>query len=226
MSPSTTTTAALVVFCRRPAPGVGKQRIAAGLGREFACRLGEALLKTTLEDARAWPGDVFIAPADDKDLDWAAALGPPGWSVVMQGPGNLGQRLNTVDRELRSRGYRCLVFIGSDAPLLDQAYYRDARNRLEDAEVVLGPADDGGVTLMAARAPWPTLNALPWSSEELGTALERCCRDAGLRVARLPVNTDVDLPEQLPRLMAALTGDRRPARRALASWLAEALPPA
>lgn len=224
MSPSASSPAALVVFCRRPAPGVGKQRIAAGLGREFAFRLGQALLATTLEDARAWPGDVIIAPAEDQDLDWATRLGEPGWSVEPQGDGNLGQRLNAVDRRLRERGFRRLVYIGSDAPLLDQGYYRMAREKLEHADVVLGPADDGGVTLMGASVPWPALQELPWSSSELGAGLARCCREAGLGVTRLPISTDIDLPEQLAQLRAALAGDARPARRALADWLDEALP--
>jgi rSAM/selenodomain-associated transferase 1 len=223
MSSSITSAAALVVFCRRPMPGVGKQRIAAGLGREFACRLGEALLETTLEDARAWPGDVILAPAENDDLEWAAALGAPDWSVAAQGSGNLGQRLNAVDRRLRARGQRRLVFIGSDAPLLDPDYYRLARGKLDGADVVLGPADDGGVTLMASRAPWPPLDDLPWSSDKLGSALERRCRNAGLSVATLPVSSDVDLPEQLPQLLAALADDKRPARRALADWLTETL---
>jgi rSAM/selenodomain-associated transferase 1 len=223
MTPPTKSPAALVVFCRRPAPGVGKQRVAARLGREFAFRLGEALLETALEDARAWPGDVVIAPAKDADLDWAAGLGAPGWSAVPQGEGNLGCRLNAVDRQLRERGHQRLVFIGSDAPLLDEDYYRQAREKLDVADVVLGPADDGGVTLMAARTPWPALEKLPWSSGELGDALQRCCADAGLKVARLGVNTDVDLAEQLPRILTQLTSDPRPARRALAAWLAESL---
>lgn len=226
MPTTATSPAALVVFCRRPAPGVGKQRIAAGLGRKFAFELGQALLETTLEDARSWPGDVFIAPAEDENLDWAASLGPPGWSVVPQGAGNLGQRLNAVDRQLRARGHTRLVFIGSDAPLLDADYYRDARERLESSDVILGPSDDGGVTLMGASAAWPEMDRLPWSSDQLGTELGRLCQAAGLRIARLPVRSDIDLPEQLPALLEALADDQRPARRALASWLARALPPA
>jgi len=223
MSRSSTSPATLVVFCRRPAPGIGKQRIAAGLGRDFAYRLGEALLETALEDARSWPGTVFIAPAEAEDLDWAAGLGIPGCRVVPQGPGNLGQRLNAVDRRLRDRGHRRLVFIGSDAPLLDAVYYEHARMLLDTSNVVLGPADDGGVTLMASCAPWPPLESLPWSSSELGRELERCCVGSGLRVARMPPSVDIDLPEQLPQLLAALANDPRPARRALADWLAASL---
>ena len=110
--------------------------------------------------------------------------------------------------------------MGSDAPTLDCAYFARARRQIDHAEVVLGPAEDGGVTLMAARRPWPTLADLPWSSDALGEALDRRCRARGLKVAKLTTQYDVDEAGQLPRLYRDLARDARPARRALRAWLA------
>lgn len=217
-------TPTLVLFCRRPVPGTGKRRIAAGLGDDFALALAERLLAAALEDAAAWPGPVVLAPADAGDRAWAEGLGIG--EVVPQSDGNLGQRLNAVDAALRAAGHRQLCFIGSDAPGLTADFYAAARRALATAPVVLGPATDGGVTLMGAAQPWPDLASLPWSSAGLGAALAAACEAAGQRVRWLPETADVDLPADLPALAAALADDRRPARRALRDWLlAQSLPP-
>jgi rSAM/selenodomain-associated transferase 2/rSAM/selenodomain-associated transferase 1 len=226
MDPETAGPATLVVFCRRPAPGVGKRRVAATAGEEVAWMLGERLLATTLEDAAAWPGPVVLAPASQGDLEWARQLLRRHATVVLQGDGNLGARLNRADRTLRAGGHDRLIFIGSDAPLLDDAYYAAARDALDQTDVVLGPAEDGGVTLMGSRVPWPDLAELPWSSPELGRALRARCEAHGLRVHHLPVRYDVDDATQLPRLREDLRSDGRPARRALRHWLDTVTPDA
>jgi hypothetical protein len=224
MSPPATVVPTLVVFCRRPAPGVGKRRIAAAAGDAFARELGEHLLAAAVEDAAAWPGPVVLSPADPADAGWAARLLGGGARVVAQGAGNLGERLGRVDAELRREGATRLVYIGSDAPLLDFAAYARARRALDHADVVLGPAEDGGVTLMGARRPWPELADLPWSTAALGDALGRRCRAAGLTVEWLALSYDVDEAEILPRLAADLARDPRDARRALREWLCASLP--
>ncbi len=209
----------LVVFCRRPRLGVGKQRVAAQAGAQQALRLGELLLASAIEDAAAWPGPVVLSPAAVADSDWAGSLLAPPAVVVAQPDGNLGERLMDVDRQLRERGHGALFYIGSDAPTLDADFYARARAALEQADIVLGPAEDGGVTLMGARLPWPALADLPWSTPGLGDALAQRCRDRGLTVQWLEARYDVDTTAVLPRLCRDLATDARAARRALRQWL-------
>lgn len=212
--------ATLVVFCRRPESGVGKRRIAADLGDPATVELGEHLLATTLEDVDDWPGEVVLAPSRCQDASWAAGLLDRPCRVVPQPDGNLGERLLAVDRDVRATGVGRVFFIGSDAPLLDAEYFEAARNALEDRDVVLGPASDGGVTLMGSREPWPSaLAGLPWSTEALGGALEEACLAAGYTVAHLDERSDVDQLADLAPLVAALEGDARPARARLRIWL-------
>lgn len=216
---STDTRMTLVIFCRRPAPGVGKQRIAAELGTVKTVALTRHLLATTLEDAAAWPGPVIVAPADAADAEWAGNLLTRPFDIIPQPSGNLGERICAVDSAVRAMGHTRLIYIGSDAPTLNEAYFDTARATLGRCDVVLGPADDGGVTLMGAACPWPDLSALPWSSAKLGGALELICTRHGLTVRRLESRTDVDLLSDLPGLRNDISDDPRPARRALLHWL-------
>lgn len=208
------TEAALVLLCKRPAPGVGKQRLAAALGEQAAYTIAQALLDCAVEDLHGWPGPVVIAPAASEDRDWAAQLLPAA-QVLPQSAGNLGERLNALDRALRAQGYRQLLYAGSDTPELQPADYAAVRGALQRGDVALTPAADGGVVLMGARRPWPELRGLPWSTLRLGDELARHCRSAGLGVRWLAPSYDVDELADVQRLAATLAGDARPARQAL-----------
>lgn len=210
----------LVAFCRRPAPGVGKRRLAPELGDAATLTISELLLATTLEDLAAWPGPRVVAPADPADEPWARSLPVALDDVVAQPDGNLGDRLGAVDRLLRQRGHARLLYIGSDAPVLAAADYGEAARALGTHDVVLGPALDGGVTCMGSRRAWPDLNRLPWSGEQLHRALQASCESAGLTVRNLAPRYDVDVPGDLRRLCSDLATDARPARRALYRVLA------
>lgn len=215
MLPATSELITLVVFCRRPALGAGKRRLASGIGEATALKISELLLVTTLEDLAAWPGRRVVAPAESDDEHWARSLPVPLDDVVPQPPGNLGVRLVGVDRVLRDRGHTHLLYIGSDAPVLGVADYRAASQALTTHDVVLGPALDGGVTCLGSRQEWPDLASLPWSSAELHATLQSLCEQAGLTVRNLPPRYDVDVPADLTRLCADLATDVRPGRLAL-----------
>ena len=92
-----------------------------GPGRALA--LSELLLAVALEDAASWPGPVALSPSAVADGAWAGALLARPVEVVPQPAGNLGDRIMAVDQDLRRRGHRHLVFIGSDAPTLSGTFY-------------------------------------------------------------------------------------------------------
>lgn len=213
------TRATLLLVFKRPALHYGKQRLAQAIGVQSALRIAEGMLQCALEDAASWPGPVVLAPANSADLRWARRLLAQPVAVEPQCPGNLGERINDLDRRLRDCSQEQLVFIGSDAPGLDQDYYYRAQRALETADVVLGPATDGGVTLMASNRPWPALDDLPWSTPQLGETLAARCADHGLSVVRLPEHSDVDEFADFAALAAGLQEDKRPARQRLLALL-------
>ncbi len=213
------TAPALVLIFRRPALGIGKQRIARDLGAAAARDIGVALLDCALEDAATWPGPVVLAPAEAADASWAATLLVRDVILQPQPAGNLGERLAGVDDALRQAGPCQLLFIGSDAPALNDAAYAQARTALASADVVLAPAHDGGVTLMGARVAWPPLADLPWGESTLGAALADRCRERQLSVATTQTSFDIDAVRDLTRAALLLANDQRPARQRLCTLI-------
>lgn len=208
----------LVLLCKRPALGHSKQRLAEQLGPACALRMAQLLLDCALEDLYDWSGPKVLAPDQELHHAWGRALCAQAMCLP-QGEGNLGDRLNDLDRRLRSLGHRRLIFIGSDCPSLQDADYRRVAALLDTADTVLLMAQDGGVVLMASNRPWPDLSGLPWSTERLGDALIDCCHAAGHTVRRAGKLFDIDYQEDLLRLSGVLATESRPARLRLRAAL-------
>lgn len=214
----------LVLFCRQPTLGYGKQRIAAEIGKSLALEIAQLLLAAAVDDARHWPGPVVIAPASPTDSNWAAKLLPAA-TCIPQCSGNLGERIAHVDKCIRAAGGQNVIFIGSDAPGLSPELIAAAADRLQDSDVVLMPADDGGVTLMGSRVSWPQLPSLPWGSAQLGSKLTAACISADLSIGLLPGNFDIDTCADLLQQLNYLESDPRQSRHNIAAWVHTNLKP-
>jgi rSAM/selenodomain-associated transferase 1 len=96
------------------------------------------------------------------------------------------------------RGARRVAIIGTDTPAVSRATVGEALDALDGADVVVGPAEDGGYYLLALREPQHQLfEGVAWStSTVLAETLGRA-RDQGLRVHQLPRLRDIDTPEDL-----------------------------
>lgn len=168
-----------------------------------------------LEDLQNWPGEVVISPSHCADCAWAAALLERPVKVLAQGEGNLGERINHLDKLLKDAGYAQTIYIGSDAPLLGENEYQQIIKALTVYDIALCPALDGGVTIMANRQPWPDMRSLGWSTPSLGYQLSCLCRAHGLDVHTTKVSYDIDNYQQLFQLAEDLLQDSREARQKL-----------
>jgi hypothetical protein len=128
--------------------------------------------------------------------DW---LGPR-FHYRLQSGGDLGQRLAMAFAKTFKRGALKVMAVGADCPGLDGECLVEAARHLETADVVLGPAVDGGYYLIGLRRPEPGLfTHIAWSSEKvLSQTLSRASA-SGLSVRLLPLREDVDDRESLLR---------------------------
>ncbi len=214
----------LVIVCKRPRLGQGKQRLTQHLASDQVLAIAQHLLACTLEDAHQWRGPVALCVTHSNDLPWAKSVAPAHSQCLVQSPGNLGDKLQAIDQQLRQPSHHSsqqkpsqkrLLYIGTDAPTLTVATFEAAAQALNTHDVVLTPADDGGVVIMANRAPWPTLPPLPWSTDQLGHALAHACKRQGLSTTHCQRGFDIDELPDLKRLIKQLPGDPRPARQRL-----------
>jgi uncharacterized protein len=198
--------AALIVFAREPLAGRTKTRLTPPLSAADAAALYACFLRDTLDTARRVAGAaVVVAYTPAQAGGYFADLAPELVAVPQRGA-DLGERMDTAFSDAFARGAAAAVIIGSDSPHLPATIIERAFAELESgADLVLGPADDGGYYLIGARAPQPRLlRAVPLSTPTVLADTLRVAAELGLRVALLPRWYDIDTVAELRRLAAEL----------------------
>ena len=218
----------VLLFTKPPVEGRVKTRLIGALSAAQAADLHAAFLGDLVE--RLSGADFELVPV------WALEEGEPLPAVPPRGrrqvDGDLGARMRHAFTERlctapMEPAERFAVAIGSDLPQLDPPRVEEAFRAFEaGAEVVLGPAVDGGYYLIglgAAALRAAIFEDIAWSTGTvLPQTLERC-REAGLTVALLAEEEDIDTIEGLGRLAARLGAGELPSCRRtsklLAGWL-------
>lgn len=197
----------LLVFLKVPRSGTVKTRLAATLGDAGALDAYRRILAATLEQISSVPSVELRFSPDDAG-DEAAALLRPGWTAVPQGEGDLGQRLSRAFDNAFREGFRRVLVIGSDCPDVTAADMECAHEALDESDVVLGPAADGGYWLLGVRRPCPFLfRGIPWSTASVLAETRARAEAAGLEVALLRTLSDVDTGEDWRRWNGGSAGD-------------------
>jgi glycosyltransferase A (GT-A) superfamily protein (DUF2064 family) len=82
--------------------------------------------------------------------------------------------------------------VGTDSPTLPLAYVEQAFRELDGADVVLGPATDGGYYLIGCARRQPLFADIPWSSPHVLSETIARLTDLKSRLALLPPWYDID----------------------------------
>ena len=200
--------ARILVFCKPPIPGQAKTRLIPALGAEGASYLHAELARATV--ARAVRS--ALAPVEL----WASAAPEHAFfqhlradfecGLLTQHGDDLGARLaHALKTTLADADFA--VLIGTDCPALDEHYLAEACAALANgADAVLGPAEDGGYTLIGLRHMDKRLfEGVAWGTDRVLSETRERLTALGWRWQELETLWDVDLPEDLERLMATHT---------------------
>jgi uncharacterized protein len=185
---------AIAILARAPVPGRAKTRLTPPLTPEGAAQVARACLLETLRrfpSAIELPFTLFID--GDPDASLVEAVRAAAVDLTPQAEGDLGARLEAAFDALRARGAETVLAIGADSPTLDPARIAEAVAALEECDVVLGPADDGGYYLIGMRGERSgVLDGIPWSTGRTLEATLARARSLGCAVRLLPPHYDID----------------------------------
>lgn len=195
--------AQLLIMAKYPEPGQVKTRLARAIGPQAACRLYRAFILdlaarlATVDLPMTWAYTPAEAP-------FASLL--PGVRCLAQEGRDLGERMANATAAMLAADPLPVLVVGTDSPHLPLAALTDAAAALAaDADVALGPADDGGYWLVGLRAPAPGLfERIPWGDASVFTETQGRAANLGLRVHLVAGTFDVDEADALEDLRALL----------------------
>lgn len=186
----------LIIFVKNPILGQAKTRLAATLGKEKALMIYEKLLEKTHQETFGLACDkkvYYHAFVPENDL-WSEGE----YHKALQIEGSLGEKMAAAFQEAFQSGYYKVVIIGSDCYDLTSNHLQLAFDKLNEADAVLGPSQDGGYYLLGMKTFARELfENIAWSTSSVSQETLKTLKTLNKTVALLPELNDVDEAEDL-----------------------------
>jgi uncharacterized protein len=208
-------TAVVAVIAKAPVATEVKTRLCPPLRPGEAARVAAGMLRDVLDNC-AGPERTLVCVYAGC-LDTLRSCVGAGTAVLPQGPGGLASRLQRAQRTLFAQRFERVLLMSGDSPTVEPDLIDAALSELATADVVIGPASDGGYTLLGTRTPTPQLfEGVAMSTSAVYEQTVGQARRHGLHVASLPVRHDIDTIDDYEAALAC--GELRWAPRTLAAF--------
>lgn len=185
----------LLIFVRNPILGKVKTRLSKTIGDEKALQVYKCLLGYTkqitdnlLIDKQVWYADFL----NDNDL----------WNTYQKRAQvqtqSLGERMNFAFENGFKDKYESIGIIGSDCLELSTEILQIAFKQLENYDVVIGPAKDGGYYFIGMnKKHYFLFENKKWSTDTVFLDTIEDVKNEGLTYFLLPTLSDIDTEEDL-----------------------------
>lgn len=152
----------LIIFIKNPVVGTVKTRLAESIGDLKALEVYQDLMEKCRQEALkvACKRHLFYSKAIVETDAWS----PEHFEKKVQVEGNLGDKIVGAFQDVFKKKGKVLI-IGSDCYDLSAEIINDAFQKLNQFDVVIGPANDGGYYLLGMNKFQPELfRNITWST--------------------------------------------------------------
>ena len=201
-------TTSLLIFAKAPEPGLSKTRLMPLLDAEEAAAIHEQLSRRVFQAIATSQLRIVLWGASQHPtlVSWAAQS---GWPLRQQQGDDLGERMAHALADELAAGAERAILIGTDCPLMNAHYVAQAEAALASADVVLGPAEDGGYVLIGCSRAVPEIfREIEWGTHRVLEQTLKSASQARLRVSQLDTLWDVDRPEDWLRYLALQAAEK------------------
>jgi rSAM/selenodomain-associated transferase 1 len=163
--------------------------LAADIGEEKALAVYRDLLEKTCRETKKLKGVrrlLYYSNFIDNDDDWSSDI----FKKRLQSKGDLGGKMQTAFQESMDEK---TVIIGSDCYDLTTQHIESAFQKLDESDVVIGPANDGGYYLLGMSNYYPRLfEDINWSTKRVLKQTLQQAKSLNLKVSFLEELVDLD----------------------------------
>ena len=190
----------LLIFAKNLIHGEVKTRLASTVGHDKAMTVYEQLIAHTIETTKPLPVDktVFYSKRIELEDAWDNKI----YEKNIQTGNDLGDKMKNAFATVFGNRNKKLVIIGTDCPDLNASVIMNAYVYLEDHDIVIGPASDGGYYLLGMKKLHPRLfEKIDWSTEKVLAQTLKICESSNLSTFLLPELSDIDDENDLKKYM-------------------------
>lgn len=191
----------LLIFTKSPILGEVKTRLQPEYSQEQSLKVHTRLLLNTLELSNKLNElDIELCCAPDRTSSFflECEKNYPISLSNQEGEG-LGERM-AFSMSVALQTYEKVIVIGTDCPDINESYLRDAFDALNELDVVIGPADDGGYILLGLKKfSMELFTGIPWSTDKVYFQTKNILENLSLSYKELGIMHDLDRPEDLLR---------------------------
>ncbi len=191
---------ALIIFARYPEPGKVKTRLASSIGKEKAAMLYKQWAeKIFFESEQAkLISHRYLFYTERRDSRKIKKWVRNGFLFHAQRGNQLGDRMKAAFQKVFNDKIQKALIVGTDSPDLTGELIDSAVKKLDECDIVIGPANDGGYYLLGMQRYYPELfDEIPWSTGEVLKETVRKIKKLNLQYHCLPVLYDIDTFEDL-----------------------------
>ncbi|WP_370089914.1 TIGR04282 family arsenosugar biosynthesis glycosyltransferase [Ekhidna sp.] len=185
----------LMIFVKNLIPGMVKTRLAEDIGIDKALDVYQELVHHTHKITKKIEVDKTVYYSEYVEIEDIWDNGD--YKLTSQKGFTLGEKMsNAFDEAFDS--YNKVVIIGSDCYDLSSKHIKLAYEMLEENDVVVGPAKDGGYYLLGMKEFLPQLfKDKEYSTDTVLQELLQEAEELELSVYKLPELNDIDTLEDL-----------------------------
>ncbi|MBF2709612.1 TIGR04282 family arsenosugar biosynthesis glycosyltransferase [Flavobacterium soyangense] len=187
---------ALIIFIRNPQLGKVKTRLAKIIGDVNALEVYKDLLLHTMNETQSLECDKFVFYDQYIVTDdiWSENL----YEKRVQFGEDLGAKMQNAFQNVFDLGYQNCIIIGSDLFDLKSDIIDNAFKKLQNNEVVIGPAEDGGYYLLGLKNIIPSLfKNKKWGTSTVLSSTIKNLKDYKIEV--IETLNDIDTFEDLKK---------------------------
>lgn len=192
------TKSVLLIFTKNPELGKCKTRLASTLGDEKALSIYIELLRHTkgFTEKVATEKHVYYSESIPESDLWTSG----NFKKKLQIQGDLGTKMGKAFEDSFKSGHTKVIIIGSDCAEINEEDINRAFKLLDEKEVIIGPAIDGGYYLIGMGQYYPFLfKDKSWSTPKLIDETIDDLKKHNISFELLEEKSDIDYEEDLNR---------------------------
>lgn len=194
----------ILLFVKYPEKGSVKHRLSVDLSEEIVQEIYTCFVRDTLSTVQNIDAQLMICflPVDALER-FRLWLGSTLLFLPQKGQ-DLGERMKNSFLSAFTKGFRCVILMGSDSPDLPEKFLKKAFTELQTHDMVLGPSSDGGYYLIGFRDTTfdpGMFDDVQWGTPSVLAETIRNAKRTQHHVCLLPVWSDVDTASDLKNLI-------------------------